>query len=188
MFKRFPYSCGSLLIVRNFCDYLYGCGNIEAKELNGKDRNKNYLFKRAKLLKRFSELKTEQDEVCKQLRDGGDVAILTPRYTELANALDEVKRELESIGEIYSTDNLAETCGSIEAVWEELFPAERYKLAHQLIDKITLYADHIVMDVKHYGLKSLRTQSRSGCESVPAGKQRNYPVEHTGSGQTLEWA
>ncbi|MDD5699096.1 MAG: hypothetical protein PHH77_10815 [Victivallaceae bacterium] len=110
---------------------------------------------RAKLLKRFSELKTEQDEVCKQLRDRGDVAILTPRYTELANAVDEVKRELEGIGEIYSTDNLAETCGSIEAIWEELFPAERYKLAHQLIDKITLFADHIVMDVKHYGLKSL---------------------------------
>jgi site-specific DNA recombinase len=110
---------------------------------------------RAKLLKRFSELKTEQDEVCKQLRDGGDIAILTPRYTELANSLDEVKRELESIGEIYSTDNLAETCGSIKDIWEELFPAERYKLAHQLIDKITLYTDHLVMDVKHHGLKSL---------------------------------
>ncbi|MDD5729303.1 MAG: hypothetical protein PHV59_12140, partial [Victivallales bacterium] len=110
---------------------------------------------RAKLLKRFSELKTEQDEVGKQLRAGGDVAILTPRYTELANALDEVKHELESIGEIYSTDNLAEACGSIEAVWEELFPVERYKLAHLLIDRITLYKDKIVMDIKHHGLKSL---------------------------------
>ena len=74
---------------------------------------------RAKLLKRFSELKTEQNEVGKQLRAGGDVAILTPRYTELANVLNDVKRELESIGEIYSTDNLAETCGSVEAIWEE---------------------------------------------------------------------
>ena len=110
---------------------------------------------RAKLQKRFSELKTEQDEVCKQLRDGGDVAILTPRYTELANSLDEVQRELENIGEIYSTDNLAETCGSIETIWEELFPAERYNLAHILIDKITLFADHILMDIKHHGLKSL---------------------------------
>ncbi|MDD5598585.1 MAG: zinc ribbon domain-containing protein, partial [Victivallaceae bacterium] len=111
--------------------------------------------RRAKLLKRFSELKTEQDEVGKQLSAGGDVAILTPRYTELANALDEVKRELESIGEIYSTDNLAETCGSIEAVWEELFPVERYKLAHLLIDRITLYKDRIIMNIKHHGLKSL---------------------------------
>jgi hypothetical protein len=38
---------------------------------------------------------------------------------------------------------------------EALFPAERYKLAHQIIDKITLYNDHIVMDIKHNGLKSL---------------------------------
>jgi len=110
---------------------------------------------RAKLLKRFSELKTEQDEVGKQLGAGGEVSILTPRYTELANAVDGVKRELEGIGEIYSTDNLAETCDSIETIWKELFPAERYKLAHQLIDKITLYTDHIVMDIKHHGLKSL---------------------------------
>ncbi|MDD5597285.1 MAG: hypothetical protein PHV82_05035 [Victivallaceae bacterium] len=117
---------------------------------------------RAKLLKRFSELKTEQDEVCKQLRDGGDVAILTPRYTELANVLDEVKRELESIGEIYSTDNLAETCGSIEAIWEELFPAERYNLAHILIDRITLFSDHILVDIKHHGLKSLIKDLQSG--------------------------
>ena len=38
---------------------------------------------------------------------------------------------------------------------QELFPAERYKLAHQVIDKITLYEDRLVMDVKHHGLKSL---------------------------------
>ncbi|MDD5598865.1 MAG: zinc ribbon domain-containing protein [Victivallaceae bacterium] len=129
--------------------------------------------RRAQLLKRFSELKTEQDEVGKQLRAGGDVAILTPRYTELANALDEVKRELESIGEIYSTDNLAETCGSIESVWEELFPAERYKLAHLLIDRITLYKDRIIMDIKHYGLKSLIRDLKSEPEftaTVPEGK------------------
>ncbi|MDD5697167.1 MAG: Gfo/Idh/MocA family oxidoreductase [Victivallaceae bacterium] len=128
---------------------------------------------RAKLLKRFSELKTEQDEVGKQLRAGGDIAILTPRYTELANALDEVKRELESIGEIYSTDNLAEACGSIEAVWEELFPVERYKLAHLLIDRITLYKDRIIMDIKHHGLKSLIRDLKSEPEftaTVPEGK------------------
>ena len=137
---------------------------------------------RAKLLKRFSELKTEQDEVCKQLRAGGDVAILTPRYTELANALDEVKRELESIGEIYSTDNLAETCGSIETIWEELFPAERYNLAHILIDRITLFADHILMDIKHHGLKSLikDLQSDDGIKASPTESNEiirlNIPV------------
>ena len=51
---------------------------------------------------------------------------------------------------------------SIEAIWEELFPAERYNLAHQVIDKITLYEDHLVMDVKHHGLKSLIRELKTG--------------------------
>ena len=146
---------------------------------------------RAKLLKRFSELKTEQDEVCKQLRAGGDVAILTPRYTELANSRDEVQRELESIGEIYSTDNLAETCGSIEAIWEELFPAERYKLAHIcLLIKITLFSDHILMDIKHHGLKSLIGELKTD-QDIQVYQPENSEIiqlKHSGSGQTLERA
>jgi len=74
----------------------------------------------------------------------------------------ELQNELQSLGEVYSTGDLAETCDSIEAIWEKLFPAERYKLAHQVIDKITLYEDRLVMDVKHHGLKSLIRELKSG--------------------------
>jgi len=65
-------------------------------------------------------------------------------------------------------------CGSIEAIWEDLFPVGRYKLAHQVIDKITLYENRLVMDVKHHGLKSLISEPKSGQDDVkvsaPAGK------------------
>ncbi len=92
------------------------------------------------------------------------------KYTDTSNALEEVKRELKNIGEIYSTDNLFETCDSIEAIWEQLFPAERYNLAHLLIDRVTLFSDHILIDVNHYGIRSLirdLKSSGSGTESIP---------------------
>ena len=56
--------------------------------------------------------------------------------------------ELKKLGKNVSRSELANACGSMETIWEELFPAERYKLAHQLIDKITLYTDRIIMDIK----------------------------------------
>ena len=79
----------------------------------------------------------------------------------------ELQNELQSLGKAYSTGDLAATCDSIEAVWEELFPAERYNLAHQVIDKITLYEDRLVMDVKHHGLKSLIREFKTGNEDFP---------------------
>ena len=76
-------------------------------------------------------------------------------FSELTREMTELQNELQSLDDVYSTGDLAATCDSIEAVWAELFPAERYNLAHQVIDKIMLYEDHLVMDVKHHGLKSL---------------------------------
>ena len=73
------------------------------------------------------------------------------------NEFTEVKNGQENLGEVYSTHELLETCDLIEAIWNELC----YNLAHQLIDKITLYTDHILMDIKHHGLKSLIRELRS---------------------------
>jgi DNA-binding MarR family transcriptional regulator len=107
------------------------------------------------LLERQSELENALQEIRSQLQSGGDIITLRDEFNKLNQELDGVKSELNSLKEIYSTRDLAETCDSIEAVWEELFPVERYKLAHLLIDRITLYKDRIVMDIKHHGLKSM---------------------------------
>ena len=89
---------------------------------------------------------------------------MAKKITELNQELDGVKSELDSLKKIYSTRDLTETCGSIEAVWDELFPVERYKLAHLLIDRITLYKDQIIMNIKHHGLKSLIRDLKSESE------------------------
>jgi hypothetical protein len=108
-----------------------------------------------KLQARQTKLEAELQTVREQIRAGGDVMSLRPQFSDLEDQLNVVKNELATLGEIYSAHELTDACGSIEQIWEALFPAERYKLAHQIIDKITLYNDHIVMDIKHNGLKSL---------------------------------
>jgi site-specific DNA recombinase len=118
-------------------------------------------LKRKELLKRQSELETALQKIRNEIHSGGNIAELRHKFTILDNELLEVKNDLKNLGEVYSTHDLLETCDSIEAIWEELFPAERYNLARQIIDKITLYTDHILMDIKHHGLKSLITELRS---------------------------
>ena len=118
-------------------------------------------IKRQELQKRQSELETALQKLRKAIHSGGDIIEFRPQFTTIENELTTVKTELKNLGEVYSTHELLETCNSIEDIWNELFPAERYNLAHQLIDKITLYTDHILMDIKHHGLKSLITELRN---------------------------
>ena len=120
----------------------------------------NELWRREKLKcqelqKRQSELESNLQKIRKAIHSGGDIIELRQQFTTIENELTTVKTELKNLGEVYSTHELLETCDSLEAIWEELFPAERYKLAHLLIDQITFYKDKIVTDIKHHGLKSL---------------------------------
>ena len=110
---------------------------------------------RKELQLRHDELAAEQQNIRNQMNDGGDIAELRRQFAQTAAALDNVKNEIESAGQNISARDLVESCGSMETVWDELFPAERYNLAHQLIDRITLYTDRVVMDIRHHGLKSL---------------------------------
>jgi hypothetical protein len=117
--------------------------------------------KRKELIKRQSKLEADLQKIRDEIHSGGDIIELRPKFTIIDNELTTVKTELKNLGEVYSTHELLETCDSIEAIWKELFPVERYSLTHQLINKITLYTDHILMDIKHHGLKSLITELRS---------------------------
>ena len=111
--------------------------------------------RRKELLERQSELEKALQKVREQMQSGGDVIALREKFAELNQELDGVKSEIHSLRDVFSTQDLASTCGSIEAIWAELFPAERYNLVHLLIDKITLFTDSIAMDIKHHGIKSL---------------------------------
>ena len=122
--------------------------------------------RRKELLERQVELKNEQQKIREQMQAGGDVIALREKFTELNQELDGVKSEINSLRDVFSTQDLASTCGSIEAIWEELFPAERYNLVHLLIGKITLFTDSIVMNIKHHGIKSLIRDLKSGQDDI----------------------
>ena len=66
-----------------------------------------------------------------------------------------VEAELKEITRSMFGESVAEVLKSLETLWEELFPAERYRLAHLLVGKITLFTDKMIIDVKTDGLKSL---------------------------------
>ena len=116
---------------------------------------------RKELLVRQAELESGMQKIRKKFQIDGDISEVRQQFSELNNELSRIKNELKSLGDVYSTRDLVDTCDSIEAIWDELFPAERYNLAHQLIDKITLYTDHLIMDIKHHGLKSLISELKT---------------------------
>ncbi len=50
---------------------------------------------------------------------------------------------------------ISEALESIDTLWNELFPAERYRLAHLLLGKIIVLKDKLKMEIKSHGMSSL---------------------------------
>ncbi len=67
--------------------------------------------------------------------------------------------------EITSRD-ISKACESVGAIWEELFPAERYHLAHLLIDKIIITRETMQMNIKTHGMASLVKELQAGNPNV----------------------
>ena len=122
--------------------------------------------RRKELLEQQSKLESELYKLRELMQTGGDIIVLREKFAEFSQELEAVKSEINALRDVFSTQDLASTCGSIEAIWNELFPAERYNLVHLLIDKITLFTDSIVMDIKHHGIKSLIRDLKSGQDDV----------------------
>jgi len=80
---------------------------------------------------------------------------LREQFRKVENERAAVEAELKEITHSMSGESVAEVLKSLETLWEELFPAERYRLAHLLIDKIMLFTDKMIIEVKTDGLKSL---------------------------------
>ncbi len=62
--------------------------------------------------------------------------------------------------------DISDACESIGAIWEELFPAERYHLAHLLIDKIIITREAMQMGLKTHGMASLVKELQAGNPNV----------------------
>ena len=101
------------------------------------------------------ELEAKREKLRKQMLAGGDPAELRRQFAETEDRLVRLKSQTEELGREQSVHDLLNTCDSIGAIWEELFPVERYRLVHLLFARIKIFNDHMVMDVKTDGLKSL---------------------------------
>jgi len=109
-----------------------------------------------KTLKRQRDgLEAKREAIRKQIRDGGDPVKLRAKSAEIEEKLVRLEKSIAETGMEQPVHNLLKTCDSIKSIWEELFPVERYRLAHLLFDRIQIFTDKMVLDVKADGLKSL---------------------------------
>ena len=59
-------------------------------------------------------------------------------------------------------ENIIEMFNSLDELWEELFPVERYRLLHLLMEKITVSVDGIRMQLKTAGIEYLTEELING--------------------------
>ena len=111
--------------------------------------------KRKTIKQQQRELEAKREKLRKQILDGGDPAELRLQFAETEDKLARLKKQTGELGREQSVHDLLNTCDSIGAIWEELFPVERYRLVHLLFARIRIFSDHMIMDVKTDGLKSL---------------------------------
>ena len=111
--------------------------------------------KRKTIKQQQRELEAKREKLRKQMLAGGDPAELRLQFAETEDRLARLKSQTEELGREQSVHDLLNTCDSIGAIWEELFPVERYRLVHLLFARIRIFSDHMIMDVKTDGLKSL---------------------------------
>ena len=111
--------------------------------------------KRKTIKQQQRELKAKREKLRKQILAGGDPAELRLQFAETEDKLARLKKQTGELGREQSVHDLLNTCDSIGAIWEELFPVERYRLVHLLFARIRIFNDHMIMDVITDGLKSL---------------------------------
>jgi site-specific DNA recombinase len=110
------------------------------------------------LRERKKELVLEQEKIRQAIieEDVGDLAELTKKLKNMGKEIDEIERELINFESLeISNHDISEAFGSIDTLWGELFPAERYRLAHLLIEKIIVLKDKLKMEIKTHGMTSL---------------------------------
>ncbi len=127
-------------------------------------------------LKQEDELRKRMDVIRKKLDKlkseiiANDAIIANDVVSEFKQLDDELTvleiqfRDLQATG-ITSRD-ISKACESVGAIWEELFPAERYHLAHLLIDKIVITRETMQMNIKTHGMASLVKELQAGNPNV----------------------
>ena len=51
--------------------------------------------------------------------------------------------------------DIGELLDKLTPLWDEIFPAERNRLMHLLLKKVTLYEDHLDLDIRTAGVEQI---------------------------------
>lgn len=105
------------------------------------------------------ELAAVQNKAVEFVRAGGDpgqIMTLNEKASSIGGRLDQVERELAGLGmERITEHDVAEAFGTLEELWDVLFPAEKYRLVHMLVERITVWLDGIDLKLKAVGVAGL---------------------------------
>ncbi len=112
----------------------------------------------------FDVMKLRSEIVANDANIANDLVIEFKQLEDELTTLEIQLRDLQASG-IASRD-ISKACESVGAIWEELFPAERYHLAHLLIDKIIITKETMQMNLKTHGMASLVRELQVGNPNV----------------------
>jgi site-specific DNA recombinase len=130
-----------------------------------KEGKQQQLKQEEELRKRMDAIRNNRDKLRGEII-ANDANIVNDLVTEFKQVDDELTaleiqlRELQASG-ITSRD-ISKTCESVSEIWDELFPAECYHLAHLLIDKIIITKETMQMNIKTHGMASLVKELQAG--------------------------
>jgi len=129
-----------------------------------------------KLLQTKQEkLKRELEKLREKIEQHPEDHALRNNFMESNRERTEVEEQLKMFDQEISCLDIVNAFSSIDVLWDELFPAERYRLVHLLIDRITLFEDKMIIDIKTAGMKSLVKELKVGEDvmvAVPADHER----------------
>jgi len=106
----------------------------------------------------------------------GDSALVAGRLTELTaqveaqeRAVTQADQEMQALSSRVGEREVIDALGSLDPVWEELFPAEQERIVQLLVRRVEVSPDGLDLELRAEGLESLAVELRSQeREDVPA--------------------
>ena len=101
-----------------------------------------------------------------------EIARMERQVEDLQHRLSLVVAELDLLERTPTTqEGLLAELGTLDRIWNELFPAERERLLHLIVGKITVHEDGLVLVLKADGLSGVIAELAPGGEAPQSGTE-----------------
>jgi len=117
-----------------------------------------------------------REKIAKPNHSKNELTTLRGEFREADGKRKMLAEAIRATEQKISCRDIINALSSLETIWEELFPAERYRLAHLLIDKTTLYEDRMILDIKTHGIRSLAQEIEAKDEPGQASRNEDIGI------------